>query len=312
MGNCCTKRRRKLSMVLLGLDAAGKTSILYKLATGEPAAYTAPTVGFNVRTVNGRACELNTWDVGGQQKIRPLWRHYLADADVLLFVVDAVDEDRFYEAKEELQKIVEADLSKPKKSKPLPIAVLANKQDMGGARTGAELTVELGLRELLAARPWGVFETQATAEPGAADGLDRVIDWVVHTVTGLAIPQPDPLDGERSEAEPLRGHASRTATLSEHSLDHLDALAPAPAPAAQSSPSVRLAVPTSRSHSRQPSHAQQAPAPAPSSLAPAPDSRMQRNRKLSSGSYSAFSDDLARDPADVACDVDSDEAPLAR
>ena len=59
----------------LGLDAAGKTTILYKLKLGEIVT-TIPTIGFNVETVEYKNISFTVWDVGGQDKIRPLWRHY--------------------------------------------------------------------------------------------------------------------------------------------------------------------------------------------------------------------------------------------
>ena len=60
---------------MVGLDAAGKTTILYKLKLGETTT-TIPTIGFNVETVTYRNINFTVWDVGGQQVIRPLWHHY--------------------------------------------------------------------------------------------------------------------------------------------------------------------------------------------------------------------------------------------
>lgn len=66
---------------MLGLDNAGKTTILYKLKMGESVT-TIPTVGFNVETVTYKNVKFNVWDVGGQDKIRPLWRHYYTGTQV--------------------------------------------------------------------------------------------------------------------------------------------------------------------------------------------------------------------------------------
>ena len=63
-------------MLMLGLDSAGKTTILYKLKLGKAPVTTIPTVGFNVETLSYKNVKLNVWDVGGQDKIRPLWSHY--------------------------------------------------------------------------------------------------------------------------------------------------------------------------------------------------------------------------------------------
>jgi len=61
--------------LMLGLDAAGKTTILYKLKLGEIIS-SVPTIGFNVETVEYKNIKFTVWDVGGQEKIRLLWRHY--------------------------------------------------------------------------------------------------------------------------------------------------------------------------------------------------------------------------------------------
>lgn len=89
----------------VGLDAAGKTTILYKLKLGEVVT-TIPTIGFNVETVEYKNVNFTVWDVGGQDKIRPLWRHYYQNTQGLIFVVDSNDRDRIGEAREELTKML--------------------------------------------------------------------------------------------------------------------------------------------------------------------------------------------------------------
>ncbi|XP_030741142.2 ADP-ribosylation factor 5 [Echinops telfairi] len=91
--------------VAVGLDAAGKTTILYKLKLGEIVT-TIPTIGFNVETVEYKNICFTVWDVGGQDKIRPLWRHYFQNTQGLIFVVDSNDRERVQESADELQKMV--------------------------------------------------------------------------------------------------------------------------------------------------------------------------------------------------------------
>ncbi|OWK14744.1 hypothetical protein Celaphus_00001414, partial [Cervus elaphus hippelaphus] len=67
--------KKEMRILMVGLDAAGKTTILYKLKLGEIVT-TIPTIGFNVETVEYKNISFTVWDVGGQDKIRPLWRHY--------------------------------------------------------------------------------------------------------------------------------------------------------------------------------------------------------------------------------------------
>ena len=86
----------------VGLDAAGKTTILYQLKLGEMT-NTAPTLGFNVETVAYKNIEFMVWDMGGQDAIRPLWRHYYENCQALIFVVDSADAERLEEAREEVR-----------------------------------------------------------------------------------------------------------------------------------------------------------------------------------------------------------------
>lgn len=89
----------------VGLDAAGKTTILYKLKLGEIVT-TIPTIGFNVETVEYKNISFTVWDVGGQDKIRKLWRHYYQNTQGLIFVVDSSDTKRLAEAEQELSNMV--------------------------------------------------------------------------------------------------------------------------------------------------------------------------------------------------------------
>merc|ERR1712182_60385 len=85
--------KQEMRILMVGLDAAGKTTILYKLKLGEVVT-TIPTIGFNVETVEYKNISFTVWDVGGQDKIRPLWRHYYQNTQGLIFVVDSNDRDR--------------------------------------------------------------------------------------------------------------------------------------------------------------------------------------------------------------------------
>lgn len=89
----------------MGLDAAGKTTILYKLKLGEIVT-TIPTIGFNVESVEYKNISFTVWDVGGQDKIRKLWRHYYQNTQGLIYVVDSSDTKRLPEAEQELSSMV--------------------------------------------------------------------------------------------------------------------------------------------------------------------------------------------------------------
>ena len=95
-------------ITMLGLDNAGKTTVLYKLKLGEVVT-TIPTVGFNVETVEYKHISFTVWDIGGQTKIRPLWQHYFENTDGIIFVVDSADGERLSEAREELEGVLADD-----------------------------------------------------------------------------------------------------------------------------------------------------------------------------------------------------------
>ncbi|KAH9607355.1 hypothetical protein KSS87_020126 [Heliosperma pusillum] len=82
----------EMRVVMLGLDAAGKTTILYKLHIGEVLS-TVPTIGFNVEKVQYKNVMFTVWDVGGQEKLRPLWRHYFNNTDGLGSAANVGDRD---------------------------------------------------------------------------------------------------------------------------------------------------------------------------------------------------------------------------
>merc|ERR1719272_103926 len=81
------------------------TTLLYKLKVGEVVT-TVPTVGFNVEEVQYRNLRFTMWDIGGQDKIRKLWRHYYQGTQGLVYVVDSADRDRVDIAREELGKML--------------------------------------------------------------------------------------------------------------------------------------------------------------------------------------------------------------
>lgn len=155
---------KEMRILMLGLDAAGKTTILYKIKTNQSVT-TIPTVGFNVETVTYRNVKFNVWDVGGQDKIRPLWRHYYTGTQGLVFVVDSADKERIEEARVALHRILS-----DREMRECLLLVFANKQDVPGALTPAQVTDRLGLAALKD-RPWFVHPSCATSGEGLFEGL---------------------------------------------------------------------------------------------------------------------------------------------
>jgi len=134
-------------VVMIGLDGAGKTTALYRLKV-EQYVNTVPTIGFNCERVRGtlgksRGLTFLVWDVGGQEKVRPLWRSYTRATDGIIFVLDAADCETLDEAKLELHRTMQY-----QDNINTPLLVLANKQDLPGALTRGEVEHALGIRQL--------------------------------------------------------------------------------------------------------------------------------------------------------------------
>merc|ERR1719271_1954022 len=125
--------KKEMRILMVGLDAAGKTTILYKLKLGEVVT-TIPTIGFNVETVEHKNITFTVWDIGGQDKIRKLWRYYYQGTDGAIFIVDSSDRDRIEDAREELFRMLCDD-----EMRNAVLLVFANKQDLPGAMTAAEI-----------------------------------------------------------------------------------------------------------------------------------------------------------------------------
>uniref|UniRef100_A0A3Q3XBD7 ADP-ribosylation factor n=1 Tax=Mola mola TaxID=94237 RepID=A0A3Q3XBD7_MOLML len=157
--------KKEMRILMVGLDAAGKTTILYKLKLGEIVT-TIPTIGFNVETVEYKNISFTVWDVGGQDKIRPLWRHYFQNTQGVIFVVDSNDRERIAEARDELNRMMNED-----ELRGSVLLVFANKQDLPHAMNAAEVTdkFELHKKNL---RQWHIQATCATTGEGLYEGLD--------------------------------------------------------------------------------------------------------------------------------------------
>uniref|UniRef100_A0A453BL45 ADP-ribosylation factor n=1 Tax=Aegilops tauschii subsp. strangulata TaxID=200361 RepID=A0A453BL45_AEGTS len=185
--------KKEMRILMVGLDAAGKTTILYKLKLGEIVT-TIPTIGkiivtssssldavdefsgFNVETVEYKNISFTVWDVGGQDKIRPLWRHYFQNTQGLIFVVDSNDRDRVVEARDELHRMLNED-----ELRDSVLLVFANKQDLPNAMNAAEITDKLGLHSLRQ-RHWYIQSTCATSGEGLYEGLD----WLSSNIASKA------------------------------------------------------------------------------------------------------------------------------
>lgn len=157
--------KKAVRIIMVGLDAAGKTTVLYKMKLGE-SVVTVPTIGFNVETVEYKNIRFTMWDVGGQDKLRPLWRHYYQNSDAIIYVIDSNDRQRIGLARDELHKMLAEDTLTD-----AVLLVLANKQDLPHAMTATEVADKLGLHSLKQ-RTWFIQGSCATSGEGLYEGLD--------------------------------------------------------------------------------------------------------------------------------------------
>ncbi|KAL5489113.1 hypothetical protein EMCRGX_G018168 [Ephydatia muelleri] len=184
MGNLATSLRtaiwglferfsdRPAKILMLGLDAAGKTTVLYRLKLNK-VVDTVPTIGFTVETLTPvKNISFTVWDIGGQDKIRPLWRHYFVGTHGLMFVVDSADANRLDEAREELGWLLNSD-----ELIGVPLVVLANKQDLSGALSPSVTAAKLDLQSVKG-RNWYVQGTNALNGDGLYEAIEEMSQLV--------------------------------------------------------------------------------------------------------------------------------------
>ncbi|KAL1640841.1 putative adp-ribosylation [Diplodia seriata] len=198
--------KKEIRILILGLDNAGKTTLLYRLKIGEVVT-TIPTIGFNVESVTYKNLNLNVWDLGGQTSIRPVraaapllprnpvfqtlsrtaelrtltsslprrlqyWRCYYSNTAAVIFVIDSTDIDRLGTAAEEL-----AAMLSEEELRDAALLVFANKQDQPGAKGAGEISEALKLAELRD-RNWSIVACSAIDGRGVDEGMD----WLTTTI----------------------------------------------------------------------------------------------------------------------------------
>ncbi|XP_068554483.1 ADP-ribosylation factor-like protein 3 isoform X4 [Anas acuta] len=146
---------QELRIVLLGLDNAGKTTLLKRLASEEVTTIT-PTQGFNIKSINSHGFKLNVWDIGGQRSVRPYWRKYLGSTDLL-----------------EL-----AELTEDESLTGVPLLVFANKQDLVTAAPAAEIAEGLSLHTYRD-REWQIQACSALSGEGVQDGMNWISSQIM-------------------------------------------------------------------------------------------------------------------------------------
>nr|XP_040026992.1 ADP-ribosylation factor-like protein 13B isoform X1 [Gasterosteus aculeatus aculeatus] len=149
MANCCNwlKRwrepARKVTLVMVGLDNAGKTATVRGIQGDNPQDV-APTVGFSKVDLKQGKFEVTIFDLGGGKRIRGIWKNYYSESHGVVFVVDSSDVQRIQETRETMAEVLQHPRIAGK-----PVLVLANKQDQEGALAEADIIENLSLEKLV-------------------------------------------------------------------------------------------------------------------------------------------------------------------
>jgi ADP-ribosylation factor-like protein 2 len=184
-------KEREMRLLMLGLDNAGKTTVVKQLK-GEEVRSVSPTLGFDICTMIYGEYTLNIWDVGGQQTIRSYWRNYFEATDAIIWVVDSADVSRMEICRRELETVLQEE-----RLAGASLLVLANKQDLPGALNGSQVAGLLRLDGSIGRkRHWRVFACSAvsgatessndtsdvSSDPVTAE-LEAAFDWLIADVS---------------------------------------------------------------------------------------------------------------------------------
>lgn len=170
------QKEKEMRLLMLGLDNAGKTTILKKF-NGEDINTISPTLGFNIKTLEYKSYQLNVWDVGGQTTIRSYWRNYFEKTEGLVWVVDSADRRRLLQCKEELHALLQQE-----KLAGASLLIFANKQDLPGALSKDEIAEVLDLKGIGENRHWKIVSCSAVSGEGLLEGIDFIVDDIASRI----------------------------------------------------------------------------------------------------------------------------------
>ncbi|KIP05810.1 hypothetical protein PHLGIDRAFT_107759 [Phlebiopsis gigantea 11061_1 CR5-6] len=169
------QKEKEMRILFLGLDNAGKTTILKKL-NGEDIREVSPTLGFNIKTFMHGRYTLNVWDVGGQRTLRPYWRNYFEQTDAIVWVVDSVDRMRMEDCKAELHSLLMED-----RLAGASLLILANKQDIQGSLSPHNIRDALALPSIKS-HHWKILPCSAVTGENLVEGLNWIVGDVANRI----------------------------------------------------------------------------------------------------------------------------------
>eukprot|EP00826_Nyctotherus_ovalis_P065417 TRINITY_DN961_c0_g1_i9.p1 TRINITY_DN961_c0_g1~~TRINITY_DN961_c0_g1_i9.p1 ORF type:complete len:284 (+),score=56.66 TRINITY_DN961_c0_g1_i9:112-852(+) len=154
-----------INVVMLGLDSAGKTTLLYCFLNDKDLSTSAKEI--DTQSFSYKREKIMFFDVNGGAKLRPLWKDYTEDMNAVLFVVDSADEKRIGEAACAFSELV---TNFPK----LPLLILCNKCDIEGALSIAKITDALKLNTLTEIK-WLIMKSSGKT----GKNREIVLDWII-------------------------------------------------------------------------------------------------------------------------------------
>ncbi|XP_039211805.1 putative ADP-ribosylation factor-like protein 5C isoform X2 [Crotalus tigris] len=162
---------REHKVIIIGLDNAGKTTILYQFLMNE-VVHTSPTIGSNVEEITQHKTHFLMWDIGGQENLRSTWNTYYSNTEFIILVIDSTDRERLTVTKEELYKMLaHEDLRNA------AVLIFANKQDVKNSMSTSEISKFLTLSSIKD-HPWHIQGCCALTGEGLPAGLEWMISQV--------------------------------------------------------------------------------------------------------------------------------------
>ena len=167
-----TKSRNNFKIIILGMQNAGKTTILYRLSLGQ-LVKTTPTIGSNVEELTYNNVQFQAWDLGGQESTRSVWDVYYMSTDAIVYVIDSQDDEYFEESKAQFHKL----LAHPTLKNAL-ILIFANKQDLPGAKDVNKLIQDYEF-DKIKDHIWNIQSCSALKGEGLITGIKWLSEQLV-------------------------------------------------------------------------------------------------------------------------------------
>jgi len=166
-----SRSRSNFKIIILGIQNAGKTTILYRLSLGQ-LVQTTPTIGSNVEEISYNNVKLQAWDLGGQESTRSVWNVYFVNTDAIIYVIDTHDET-YDDSKNQFYKLLQNDALKN-----AVILIYANKQDLPGAKNVAEI-IRIYELDTIKDHIWHIQPCSAQTGEGLITGMKWLSDQLV-------------------------------------------------------------------------------------------------------------------------------------